>query len=351
MKRQAPEIAGHETQRESLHKLLLAGRLPHAFIFSGTRGVGKSLVAAELARTLVCHKNFPRSHQHALPDCGIDYGGCLACPSCVHSLHGSHPDLHIVSCANRDESSVSQMRELLYSLNLAAFEAANRVVILDDADVLLPQAANVLLKSLEEPRSGVYFILISASPAKLLRTIQSRCHTIFFDRLSKDDVFKVISQHNKTAAADGSDAWPDADDEIVLLADGSLDNISRVAQERGNWQEVLTKLDAIAQGDSGSAVSFARSLAAKRDALRDMLHLLRIAARLRLKENSACDAAAAWALFVSNVIAAERLIFERNLAALTVITALLSSFAQACRNTSFSAYSGSSTLLEKVVVS
>src|SRR5712664_4154318 len=161
-------------------------RLPHALLIHGMRGVGKLALAEHIAQLLLCE-----SADEAAKPCG-------ACPGCRWFLGGNHPDFRRLepeslaqpSDQQTDEEQASstgrrakpsieikidQVRELADFLNVGSHRGKLRVALMHPAEHMNPHAANALLKALEEPPSGVVFLLVSHRPAGLLPTIRSRC--------------------------------------------------------------------------------------------------------------------------------------------------------------------------------
>src|SRR5687767_3753325 len=156
-------------------------RLPHALLVHGARGTGKLALAERMSQLLLCESQAKKP--------------CDACDGCRWFLAGSHPDLRRVEPESLmkevavDEDApekekkgkasivikVEQVRELADFLNLRSHRGARRVTIVHPAEDMYPNAANALLKGLEEPPSGAIFILVSHRPARLLPTIRSRC--------------------------------------------------------------------------------------------------------------------------------------------------------------------------------
>lgn len=142
-------------------------RLPHAVLLAGSDGVGKRLLAGRLAALLLCEQ----------PD--SDGKACGHCPACGWLRAGSHPDLTMV---NPEESGkaikIDQVRALGVELGMTSHGGRHKVAIIAPADALNVNAANSLLKTLEEPTSRTMLILISASPGRLPATVRSRCQQL-----------------------------------------------------------------------------------------------------------------------------------------------------------------------------
>ena len=148
---------------------LAAGRLPHALLLAGPEGLGKMAFAQALGEALLCES--PRPDHHA----------CGHCRACRLLAAGSHPDLHVVAPAEEGKAiRVDAIRELIGFAALTPQFGGRRVLRLAPAELLNVNAANALLKTLEEPAPGSHLILVSSRPARLLPTVRSRCQTIRF---------------------------------------------------------------------------------------------------------------------------------------------------------------------------
>lgn len=159
-----------------------AGRLPHALLLCGRPGIGKRHFAHMLGQGLLCRTPLEQ---------GI---ACGECSACMLLAAGTHPDLRVCEIevnekTNKERTAITvdQVRELLDYLTLTTHYDGARIVIVDPADRMNPNAANALLKTLEEPPPGTLLILVSARPAALPGTILSRCQRVMFQPLLKND--------------------------------------------------------------------------------------------------------------------------------------------------------------------
>ena len=300
------DIKGHSRQRNALARLVQNDRLPSALLFAGPEGVGKRLVALELARQLVCEQAVNM------------LGGCANCKSCVLFAAGNYPDLIQRDCSAADQVDADTTRELVRMLQLKTFSGRARIVILDNAESLPDRSANILLKSLEEPPLGTHFILISSNVGALISTVVSRCQQWHFGPLLADQIAEIFAGKRFGAVEHGL-----SNDELIALADGSCSGIEEILDDTADWREVCDQIDCIVAGDSDSAIVWATALSKARSSLRKRLRLMRIYARQRLLRESEVEKCARFAVFLSNCLAAERLLFERNLNAGLVLTNML----------------------------
>jgi DNA polymerase-3 subunit delta' len=200
------EIAGHAHLLGLIAAASKRGTLPPSVIFDGPEGVGKRTAAAALAQAINCPQ----------PVRGVEIDGadaCGVCASCKRIARGVHADVLVIEPGDTGTIKVDQVREAIDRAAYRPFEGRRRVVIVDVADAMVPEAQNALLKTLEEPPAGSMFVLVTARPDMLLPTVRSRCQRLRFGRLSPGDVAGVLIQahgyepaaaHAAASAADGS---------------------------------------------------------------------------------------------------------------------------------------------------
>lgn len=211
------EITGQDAVVERFVRAAALGRIAGSYLFIGPPGVGKSTVALALAKALVCERPRP----------GLE--ACGSCASCVQADGGSHPDIDVVS-RPADRSTIPiesligdpehRMREgLCWRLLLRPALGGRKVAIILDADHLSEEAANCLLKTLEEPPDRAVIILVGTSLERQLPTIRSRCQIVRFQALDEATVLRIISSE---AASGGQQADPAALRAGAAAAGGSL---------------------------------------------------------------------------------------------------------------------------------
>ncbi|MEN6566064.1 MAG: DNA polymerase III subunit delta' [Veillonellales bacterium] len=186
------EIIGHRENISQLKLMLHQGRVPHALLFTGPEGVGKMLTATVLAAGLLCENS-----KGERP--------CGSCPSCRQVKGFSHPDLLVVR-PDGATIKIDQIRDLQRETALAAYRSGCRVGIIDDAERMTPQAANSLLKTLEEPPGQLIFILVSSHRQQLLETIISRCRGLRFGPLPGDLLAQALCRQGVPAERAGTAA-------------------------------------------------------------------------------------------------------------------------------------------------
>jgi DNA polymerase-3 subunit delta' len=211
------DVIGHRTLVSLLARSIARGSLPPSLIFAGPAGVGKRLTALAAAQTLNClnvapdvASGFGRTNSWASDELPID--ACGKCAACTRIARGVHPDVLLIEPGDSGSIRIDPIRDAIDRSTYRPFEGRRRVVIIDEADALVPQAQNALLKTLEEPPSASIFILVTSRPDALLPTVLSRCPRLRFRRLEPADVAAALIRQGRAerdaravaAAADGS---------------------------------------------------------------------------------------------------------------------------------------------------
>ncbi len=196
------DIIGHEGVRRVLRGIAAMEEPPHALLFAGPARTGRTLLALELASLLNC------DHPDPSPDAGEAAGPCNECRACHLIAERRHPDvLHLEPgdsfCRgggghqphpNSRDIRICQVRGLIESVSRYPFEGRYRVIIIEPADRMGLEAANTLLKTLEEPPPATILALITAAPESLLETIRSRCRTLTVSLVADDIIAEGLRE-------------------------------------------------------------------------------------------------------------------------------------------------------------
>jgi DNA polymerase-3 subunit gamma/tau len=209
------DVVGQQHVTRTLSNAIQSGRVAHAYIFSGARGVGKTTTARILAKALNCSK-------------GPAAEPCNDCDSCREIGLGNSLDvIEIDAASNR---GIDQIRELREMVRYAPAGGRYKVVILDEAHMLTDEASNALLKTLEEPPDKVIFVMATTEPENLADTIRSRSQHFHFRALSFAEISDAL---NGICAKESLTAEPGAIAVMARAAEGSLrDGLSLLEQAR-----------------------------------------------------------------------------------------------------------------------
>lgn len=206
------DVVGQEHITVTLKNELTSGKISHAYLFTGTRGTGKTSCAKILAKAVNCTNL-------------TDGEPCGKCAACVSISDGSNTDIYEIDAASNN--SVDNIRDLRDQINFTPASSKYRVYIIDEVHMLSSGAFNALLKTLEEPPAHVIFILATTEVHKLPATILSRCQRFDFHRIDRSVIEKRIRYI--------------ADAEKITVSDGALSLVSTAAD--GSMRDALSIFD------------------------------------------------------------------------------------------------------------
>ncbi|ROQ90879.1 DNA polymerase III subunit gamma/tau [Desulfosoma caldarium] len=240
------EVVGQPHVTRTLKNAVQSGRIAHAYLFTGARGVGKTSVARILAKALNC-------------ETGVTPVPCNRCSNCSEIGQGRAVDvLEIDGASNRGIDSIRELRE---TIRYRPVKSAYKVYIIDEVHMLTTEAFNALLKTLEEPPAHVVFIFATTEPHKIPATILSRCQRYDFRRIPTEEIqaqlLRIAQQEGVALSASVLDA-------VAREADGSMRDAQSLMEQllalRGDDQQDRELLDLLGVVDRESVLAAAEAV-------------------------------------------------------------------------------------------
>ncbi len=240
------EVVGQPHVTRTLKNAVQSGRIAHAYLFTGARGVGKTSVARILAKALNC-------------ETGVTPVPCNRCSNCLEIAQGKAVDvLEIDGASNRGIDSIRELRE---TVRYRPAKSAYKVYIIDEVHMLTTEAFNALLKTLEEPPAHVVFIFATTEPHKIPATILSRCQRYDFRRITTEE---ILAHLLRIAQQEGVDLSPSVLDAVAREADGSMRDAQSLMEQllalKGEDQEDRELLDLLGVVDRESVLEAAEAV-------------------------------------------------------------------------------------------
>jgi len=256
------QVIGQTRAVSLLQYSLKAGALAHAYLFVGPQHIGKMTLALNLAQAL---------------NCEADERPCLECTPCKKIAAGSHADVQIIGLTQNEEENIEaklihteQIKDMLHAASLPPFEGKQKIFVIDGAELLSIEAANRLLKTLEEPESNVTFILLTTNDRLLPATVVSRCQRL--------ELLPLSTAEEATALREKWSIEPERARLLAGLSHGCLGWALSANRDDGLIQqrnEELNRLNGIIKADYEERFAYVAQLAARfsqnRSAVYDVL--------------------------------------------------------------------------------
>lgn len=172
-------ILGNDRIKEVLANSVKNNKISHSYLFVGTEGIGKKLIAKEFAKMILCIDDNEKY--------------CNKCKSCIEFDTNNNPDFKIIE-PDGASLKIEQIREFQSKVAEKPIISKRKVYIINDSDKMTKEAQNCLLKTLEEPPEYVTIILIGSNENKFLSTIKSRCMILHFNKISNDEIEKILEE-------------------------------------------------------------------------------------------------------------------------------------------------------------
>lgn len=235
------DVVGHRGPIALLTRAIARGTIPPTLLFAGPAGVGKWQVARALAAAVNCPSL-------------VEGDACGHCRSCDRVARDVHVDVVTLEADDTGKIKLEPVRKALGDADFRPFEGQRRVVLIRDAETLREEAQHALLKSLEEPPPATLFVLTSAAPDALLRTVRSRTMRLSFGRLGLDDLERVLTRDHRRAADEAR--------RVAMFADGSVGAaLAMGSTTLGDVRDAATALlRASTAGDLAARIAIAKTV-------------------------------------------------------------------------------------------
>lgn len=254
-------ILGNEKSKKILEKAIKLKKMSHSYIFWGTEGIGKKIIAKEFAKQILCLGDNK-------PDC--------KCKSCIEFDSENNPDFQLINSEN-DKIKIEQIREMQRKIAEKPIISHHKVYIIDSADKMTPEAQNCLLKTLEEPPEYIVIILITSNENKVLNTIKSRCMKLYFNNLDKNSVKKVLTE--KFEMEDINDSFLDA-------VGGSIKKALLIKEKSSEYEQITKLFDIIDKENLVNFINSASIIYENKDDIYNILDYINILLDIKIRSNS-----------------------------------------------------------------
>ncbi|MCK0149339.1 DNA polymerase III subunit delta' [Marivita sp. S6314] len=263
--RETAQLFGQDAAQADFLQAFTSDRLHHGWLITGPRGVGKATLSWRIARFLLATPLDQDDGLFGAPPPPTDLEIDPEHPVAHRLLAGSEPGLFALKRPYDDKAkrlkaqiTVDEVRKLKNFFALSATDGGRRVVIVDAADDMNVNAANAILKLLEEPPARTTLLLVSHQPSRLLPTIRSRCRELRLDPLSSEDLSRAL----QAAGIDASDADPNA---LAALSGGSIGEAVRLLQQDGLelYEDIVKLFSTLPDLSRPHAIALAESAAGR----------------------------------------------------------------------------------------
>lgn len=244
-------ILGNDRIKQTLIHSVELNKTSHSYLFIGTDGIGKKLIAKEFAKMILCTS---------------ENKYCNNCKSCIEFDTDNNPDFNIIE-PDGNSIKIEQIRELQRKVTEKPIISNRKVYIINDSDKMTTEAQNCLLKTLEEPPEFVTIILIGANENAFLSTIKSRCMILHFEKIPNQDIQKYLKENNQSEVIS----------EIMLDAfQGSIGNALEIIEKQELYEKIEDIIYALERKDKIDILNMAEIIYKSKDDKNNILDYMNI---------------------------------------------------------------------------
>lgn len=255
------KIVGNEEIKKLLIETVNLGSISHSYMFIGTDGIGKKMIAKEFAKMILC-----KSSQSDKP--------CEICKSCIEFYNENNPDFIEIK-PDGNSIKIDQIREIQNKIIEKPIISDKKVYIIDDSDKMTKEAQNCLLKTLEEPPEFIVIILITSNENLMLNTIKSRCTKINFNKLSDNDIINVLKTFDIN----------DVNKNVLNASEGSIGKALQFEEKKEIYETVDNILNNISNMDIIELVNKSEIIYESKNDIMEILNYINVALYQRMRED------------------------------------------------------------------
>lgn len=253
-------IIGNEKIKQDLEKLVLQNKTSHSYLFLGTEGIGKKLIAKEFAKMLLCEAKEKY---------------CGKCKSCIEFDSNNNPDFTLVE-PDGASLKIEQIRQIQKKIIEAPIISKKKVYILDDADLMTVEAQNCLLKTIEEPPEYVTIILIGSKEQNFLNTIKSRCTILKFQNIESNKIKGYLKEKYDI---------DNVTDDMLSLYQGSIRKAEDLKDKQQLYLNIIDIVDNIKNNDLIDTLKKADLIYKSQDEKYEILESMNVILLKKFKED------------------------------------------------------------------
>ena len=226
-------IIGNEKIKQELSNIISKNSNSHSYLFIGTEGIGKKLIAKEFSKMLLCEKN-SLNNKETLKG---EY--CNSCKSCKEFSSNNNPDFFIIEPDGKS-IKIEQIRELQRKIIEEPIISTKKVYVINDSDKMTKEAQNALLKTLEEPPNFAVIILIGSNENSFLTTIKSRCNIIRFKDIPDEDIKRYLEEKYQLI---------NLEENIIKSFGGSIGKAEELKEKKELYSAIYNTIDKLEKMD------------------------------------------------------------------------------------------------------
>lgn len=253
-------IVGNDSIKEILEKSVKIEKTSHSYLFVGTEGIGKKLIAQEFAKMIMC----------------LDENKyCNKCKSCIEFNSNNNPDYTFIE-PDGNNIKIEQIRQMQSKVAEKPIISTKKVYIIDNVEQMTIEAQNCLLKTLEEPPEYVTIILICKNESSLLNTIKSRCTIIYFEKIENEDIKKYLKQNYKV---------DEIKDNLLNIFQGSIGKAISLKDKLDAYEKIEYMLKNINNKDIIEILELSEILYKSKEDIEEILEYINVILLNLSKEN------------------------------------------------------------------